>query len=223
MKNVKNFIDSMRGGELVFLAGRESMGKTRLALDMVNYLTVKKGVPCFYHVEGESIEQIEEMLIEIGGKTDSKLPLYINDDIWIGREELYDLIREHKEKYGIKFVVIDDFYGITGFLLPEFGEQGRIETAADLKKLAGELDITFLVIDCLDREVDRRQDKRPVITDLGVVQNLADTILFLYRDECYDANTPKPETAEIIVAKNRSGDVGTIELGFANGRFFHHP
>lgn len=220
MDGIKNMIYGMKGGDLVFLAGRPDMGKTRFALKIASDLAAEKNVACFYYSMQELTEEIEETLDMIGGEGTCKRPaLYVEDDIWLDMEEVYAQIRKHKEENRIGLAVIDSFTLFIGHLLPEFGGQAVSKTLSELKKLALELDIPIMVLQCLDAECERRKDKRPELSDIGMMQDMGDVVIFLYRDECYNIDTPTPGILEITIAKNVNGDTASSKIGFSGGRF----
>lgn len=216
-------LKGMRGGELLLVGGRPAMGKTAFALNIVNHLTVGKDVPCLYYLLENSKEYVKERLKRIGGdetyerlEVSKDLPLYIEDKSSISMDDFCSIVREHKKKHNIAFVVIDYIQ-----ILVE--RQTFHRNISDLKKLAVELDVPIMMLSTLSRDIDERDDKRPVMSDLGsfeAIQQLVDVIMFIYRDAYYNFDTAKPNTAEIIIAKNNNEDIGPVELGFAEERYF---
>ena len=216
-------LKGMRGGELLLVGGRPAMGKTSFALNIVNHLTVGKDVPCLYYTLENTKEYVEEKLKRIGGDetyerlaVSADLPLYIEDENSISMDDFCTIVREHKKKHNIEFVVIDYIQ-----LLVE--RQTFHRDISDLKKLAVELDIPIMMLSQISRDAEKRDDKRPIISDsvfFEAIQPQVDVIMFIYRDAYYNCDTEKPNTAEIIIAKNNNEEIETVELGFVEGRYF---
>ena len=223
-------ITGMHGGDLILVASRPAMGKTGLVLNIVDYLSVCREVPCLFCSMEMSRDQLERKLINIGGDgtyekiRDDEAPLYIMDDASITLDEICSVARGYKAKHNIKLVVVDYLQ----LIYSSFKGESRIshldKIVKGLKSLALELDLPVLVISQLGRDIEERGDKRPVLSDLRECisnQDEIDVVMFVYRDAYYNADSPKASnTAEIIVAKNAHGDTGTVELKFQEGRFF---
>ncbi len=226
-----NLLTGLHGGDLIVVGGRPAIGKSSFVLNMVNYLAIGKGVPCLLHSIEMSKEQIESRLNNIGGdETYERLcrceaPIYIEDDVFITPEVFYSMAREYKEEYNIGLIVIDYLQLFIAHQLPELKSKAVSDAMADLKKLAQDLDVPVVLISQLNRDVEKREDKRPVLSDLKEsesIQTMADVIMLLYREDYYyyPDESARPNTADIIVAKNRNGETGTVELGFSKGRYF---
>ena len=249
-------LDKMTAGlqdsDLIILAGRPAMGKTALAMNIVENATGDENVPgvvftlemskeqlftralssksrinAQYMKTGQVPKNMWGRLIETAG-TINDWPLYINEhtDITIGG--IRRAARNLKRKHGIKYVIIDYIQLIeTPNLRRRDLEIGDISRG--LKTLAKELDIPVIALSQLNRKLEERADKRPVLADLresGALEQDADIVLFLYRDEVYnkDENNPKKGTAELIVSKQRNGPIGTVPLIYlANHVRFENP
>lgn len=226
-----NLLTGLYGGDLIVVGGRPAMGKTHFALDIVNHVAIGKNIPCLFYSIESTKKQVERVLTYIGGdETYEKLrnfqaPIHVEDDVTITTAEFYSMAREYKEEYDIGLIVIDYFQILIGYQIPELGKRAISEAMADLKKLAMDLDVPVLVLTQLDRRLEKREDKRPTLSDLKGSEPIcseADVVILLYRDDYYYSpeETTNPNTAEIIVAKNCNGETGTVELGFSKGRFY---
>ena len=226
-----NLLSGLHGRDLIVVGGRPAMGKSSFALNIVNYLAIGKEVPCLLYSYEMSREQIKSKLINIGGDEiyervrEAVAPIYVEDDVFTTPKAFYSMAREYKEEYNIGLIVVDYLQLFIAHQLPELKSKAVSDAMADLKKLAKELDVPVVVLSQLSRDVEEREDKRPVLSDLKgsePIQNEADVIMLLYREDYYYSpeERTKPNTAEIIVAKNRHGETGTVELGFARGRYF---
>ena len=223
-------ITGMYGGDLIVVASRPAMGKTGLVLNIVNYLSVGRDIPCLFCSMEMSRDQFKRKLINIGGDgiyekiSDNQAPLYIMDDAYITLEEICAKAKEYKAKHNIELVVVDYLQLIYSSSKGESRISHLDKIVKGLKSLALELDLPVLVISQLGRDIEERDDKRPVLSDLRESisnQDELDVVMFVYRDAYYNADSPKASnTAEIIVAKNSHGDTGTVELKFQEGRFF---
>lgn len=228
--NLDKMLTGMHGGDLILVASRPAMGKTGLALNIVNYLSVGRDVPCLFCSMEMTSDRIKRKLINIGGDgtyekiRDDGASLYIMDDAYITLEEICAKAKEYKEKHNIELVVVDYLQLINSSCKGESRISLLDKVVKGLKSLALELDVPVLVISQLGRDIEGRGDKRPVLSDLRESisnQDEIDVVMFVYRDAYYNADSPKASnTAEIIVAKNCHGDTGTVELKFQEGRFF---
>ncbi len=227
-----DLMKGMRDGELVLIGGRPAMGKTSFALSIVNNLSIKKGIPCLYYSFETSKERIENILqyISVDDVCEKmsyrNAPIYIEDDNSITMEQFCSMARAYKEKHNISLIVIDYFqimnYESVIVQQTPVPKERAIDLAIDcLKELAIELDIPIVLLSQLTRNVEKRENKRPIISDLSyITEDKLNTIIFIYREQYYDKNTTKPNIAEMIVAKNGNGDIGTATVGFEAGRFF---
>lgn len=238
-------LDKMTAGlqpsDLIVLAGRPSMGKTALALNMVAYAAIEMNYPCAIFSLEMSREQLVQRLLcseakVSGGKlrggflleTDwpkltraagaiSEAPIYIDDTPAINVLEVRAKARRlHKEK-GIKLIVVDYLQLMRGVGRVESREREIAEISGSLKALAKELKVPVIAISQLNRAVENRQDKRPQMADLresGSIEQDADVIMFVYRDEVYNRDSQEKGIAEVIIGKQRNGPVGFTKLAF---------
>lgn len=231
----------LQPGELIILAGRPSMGKTALGLCMAYRAALKHNIP----VAAFSLEMSKEQLVQrmlcaeaqvdqhrirtgnlkeedwrVLHETKEKLasaPIFIDDTPGITVRQLRAKARLLKAEKGLGLIVIDYLQMMQGSGRSENRQQEISEISRSLKGLAKELDVPVLALAQLSRLVERRDNKRPIMSDLresGSLEQDADLIMFIYRDEYYNQETDKKNIAEIIVSKHRNGPVGVVELGF---------
>ena len=238
----------LQQGELVIVAGRPSMGKTTIVMNMAEHVALveKKAVAVFsMEMSGPqlamrmigSVGRVDQhelrtgtfkeddwtKLVEAVGKL-NEAQMYIDDTAGLNVLEVRSRARRlHRQCGGLSLVIIDYLQLMSG--TGHGGQENRAteiaEISRSLKSLAKELKVPVIALSQLNRSVDARQDKRPMMSDLresGAIEQDADVILFIYRDEVYN---PSPETkglAELIIAKQRNGPVGKIDLTFI-GKF----
>lgn len=236
-------LDAMMGGgfrpgQLVVIGGRPAMGKTSLAT-MIAFNVALQQKPCAFFSLEMSKEQLATRFLSSEAEIDSlrlvsgkiterewerlgvafdklsALPLPVNDTQSMNPATILSQCRQFKMKHGLGMVVVDYLH------LMLDGQDDEVKALAkitrDCKKMARELQVPVVVLSQLNRAVEGQANKRPSLKDLrqsGTIEQDADVILFLYRDEYYDPNTTDRGIAEVIVAKNRSGPTGTIKLLF---------
>jgi len=240
--DLDHFTYGFQPGDLVIVAGRPSMGKTALALTMGLHVALDYGKPVAVFSLEMSKEQIVMRLlcsearvsnsrVRSGklGEADfprlvdaaSKLAsadIYIDDSAALSVLEMRAKARRlHREK-PLSLIVVDYLQLMRGSSRKiERREQEISEISRSLKGLAKELNVPVIALSQLNRGVETRQDKRPIMADLresGAIEQDADIIGFVYRDEVYHPETQDKGIAEFIVAKHRNGPVGTVRLGF---------
>lgn len=238
-------LNRMTGGlqksDLIILGARPSMGKTAFALNILANLA-RKNVPVAIFSLEMSSEQLTNRLFSLYGLIDSnsirlgKLdgnelerltltstilsgkPLYIDDTVGLNMSKLRTKARKLKREKDIKLLVIDYLQLMQGSSRKIDRQQEISEISRSLKLLARELDITIIALSQLSRAVESRQDKRPMLSDIresGAIEQDADIVMFLYRDEYYNANTNDKGLTELIIAKHRNGAIGTVNLKFS--------
>lgn len=165
------------------------------------------------HLIGEDWEKITMAIGQL-----SEYPILIDDTPGITVQEIRSKCRQLKKDNDLGMIVIDYLQLIEAIFRTGINRQQEIsEITRSLKKLAKELDIPIIALSQLSRGVEQRQDKRPMLSDLresGSIEQDADIVAFLYRDDYYDKNSEKEGIIEIIIAKQRNGPVGTVELAF---------
>lgn len=239
-------LDSMTNGfqpsDLVIIAGRPSMGKTALALSMVRHMAVneQKRV-AFFSLEMSKQQIVLRLLCSEARVSNSKVrsghlgesdfpklvdaaskiaqaDIFIDDTPAISVMEMRAKARRLHREGPLSAIVVDYLQLMKGSSRnAERREQEISEISSSLKALAKELGVPVLALSQLNRAVESRQDKRPIMADLresGAIEQDADIIGFVYRDEVYHPETQDRGVAEIIISKHRSGPIGTIRLGF---------
>jgi replicative DNA helicase len=233
----------LRAGDLVIIAGRPSMGKTTLAVNMAEYAAVNPGSKAsvaIFSMEMPSEQVITRMLASIGGVplnslrtgkiTDddwvritgatsqlSEAKIYVDETPALNPTEIRARARRVKREHGLDLVVVDYLQLMQ---VPGTNENRATEIAEisrGLKALAKELQVPVIALSQLNRGVEQREHKRPVMSDLresGALEQDADMILLIYREEVYDKNTTKKGIAEIDLVKHRNGETGVFYLTF---------
>lgn len=226
--------------DLVIIAARPSMGKTAFALNIARNAAVE-GIPVgFFSLEMSkeqlamrllcsearvdshkirtgflSQQECAKLLAAAGALTDA--PVYIDDTAYISPLELRAKARRMMADRGLGMVVVDYLQLMKGRENAERREQEISEISRSLKGLAKELNIPVIAISQLNRKVEERHDKRPMLSDLresGAIEQDADVIMFLYRDEVYNKGTADPGVAEVIIGKQRNGPTGGVKLAY---------
>ncbi len=203
-------------GSLIVIAGRPAMGKTALALNIANYLAKETSKTTVIFSLEMSAEQIVRRLQRANGNEYKKRDnLVICDDPWMTVKKIHTIC-ENTEDLG---AVIIDYIQLIGSAEDSVQEETRkmkmSHISRALKLMAKNMNIPVICLSQLSRTVEHRVDKRPVLSDFydsGSLIQDADQILFLYRDRYYNPETALGDMAECIVAKNRYGDCGTVEL-----------
>lgn len=231
----------LQDSDLVIVAARPSMGKTTLALNMAHQIAVKeKKSTAFFSME-MSKEQLAQRMLCSQAQIDaqnlrrgflsqeewqkltravgplSDAPLYIDDTASISVMEIRAKARRLKAEKGLDAIFVDYLQLMRGYGRAESRQQELSEISRSLKGLAKELNIPVVALSQLSRAVEKRPDRRPILSDLmesGGIEANADMVMFIYRDAYYNRDSEKGNIAEIIVAKQRNGPVGTIELYF---------
>jgi len=239
-----NFDDKTSGlqdSDLIIIAGRPSMGKTSFAMNVAENAALhnENSVAVFsMEMPGEqlalrmmsSLGRIDSHSLRTGKLDDhdwprlissvnmlSKAKLFIDDTAALTPTDLRARTRRLKREHGLDLVIVDYLQlmqvgGSTENRATEISEISR-----SLKALAKELEVPIVALSQLNRSVEQRPDKRPVMSDLresGSIEQDADVILFIYRDEVYNAESAEKGTAEIIIRKQRNGPIGTVRLSF---------
>ena len=231
----------MQPSDLVLIAARPSMGKTAFVLNLVDHVAVRKGLPCMiFSLEMSKEQLVNRMLamesnvdaqkLRTGNLTDSdwdaivegigvigNSKLIIDDTPGISITELRSKCRKMKLEYGLSMVIIDYLQLMTGSggKSSESRQQEISEISRSLKALAREINAPVIALSQLSRACETRTDHRPMLSDLresGAIEQDADVVMFLYRDDYYNKDTDTPNIAEVIIAKQRNGPIGTVNL-----------
>jgi replicative DNA helicase len=242
-KDLDKLTAGFQKSDLIIIAARPSMGKTALGLCIARNAAKESGVPVGFFSLEMSKEQLAMRLLCSEARVDSHkirsgflsrqecgkllqaaglfmdVPIYIDDTPGISPLELRAKARRIMADQGLGLVVIDYLQLMRGRETVERREQEISEISRSLKGLAKELDIPVIAIAQLNRKVEERADKRPLLSDLresGAIEQDADVIAFIYRDELYAKQACKePGVAEIIIGKQRNGPSGeTVKLAY---------
>lgn len=223
----------LRKQELIILGARPSMGKTALMLNIVEQITRKDKVAAIFSYEMGEVQLMQRMISslamvntrdDIQGQEWEKVigaignlsnrKLYVTDDPRIKIPDMLSMCRKIQRREGLDVVVVDYMQIIPSHVKGD--SRTKLEAVSkDLKAMSKILDVPVVVISSLSRGVEQRDNKRPIMSDLresGQIEFDADVIMFLYRDEYYHEDTEKPNTGEVIIAKNRNGALGVVEL-----------
>lgn len=231
---------------LIIVGGRPSMGKTTFSMNSIEDIAVNQKIPALvFSLEMPKEDLYERTVASIGGidfenlrkgrlksgdveklriateKLDAA-PLYIDDQPALSLNQVVARATKAKRDHNIGIILIDylQLMSVSKHFQSNLNE-GIGEISRGLKQLARDLKIPIVVLSQLSRDLERRPDKRPMNSDLrssGSIEQDADLILFVYRDEVYNPETEDKGIAEIIIGKQRNGPLGTVRLGFANGQ-----
>ena len=231
----------LQPSDFILIAARPSMGKTAFVLNLVDHIAVKKGLPCMvFSLEMSKEQLVNRMLamesnvysqkLRTGTLSDSdwdavvegigvigNSKLIIDDTPGISIMELRSRCRKMKLEYGLSVVIIDYLQLMSGSGKGggDNRQQEISEISRSLKALARELSAPVIALSQLSRACETRQDHRPMLSDLresGAIEQDADVVMFLYRDDYYNKDTDMPNIAEVIIAKQRNGPIGTVNL-----------
>lgn len=243
LTELDNLTSGLQRADLVIVAGRPSMGKTTLVMNMAEHAAIKAGKPVLvFSMEMpadslamrmmSSLGRIDQHNIRTGKLTDddwprvtsavhmlSEAPLFIDDTPGLSPAEMRARARRLMKEHGQPGLIVVDYLQL--MKIPGFKSENRTgeisEISRSLKSLAKELDVPVIALSQLNRSLEQRTDKRPVMSDLresGAIEQDADLICFIYRDEVYNEDSPDKGTAEIIVSKQRNGPIGKVRVAF---------
>lgn len=233
----------LQNSDLIIVAGRPSMGKTAFALNMAQNAAIGTDIPVAIFSLEMSKEQLSMRMLASEAKVDSQrlrkgflgetdwpklttaagklsdAPIFIDDTPAISVLEMKAKTRRLKAEKGLGLIVLDYLQLMRGKDTSAPREQEISEISRSLKSLAKELNVPIVALSQLNRQVEARTDKRPQMADLresGAIEQDADVILFIYRDEVYNKSEDNPEKgfAEIIIGKQRNGPTGKVKLTF---------
>ncbi|MEM7285019.1 MAG: replicative DNA helicase [Actinomycetota bacterium] len=240
--DLDELLSGLQPNSLVVLGARPAMGKTAFGLNLVAHAAMQAQRPVlFFSLEMGQLE-ISQRLLCAEARVDStrvrngklteddwsrishgvgrlaEAPVWIDDNPQVTVMEIRAKARRLKSRVGdLALVVVDYLQLMTGRNGAESRQVEVAEISRGLKILARELECPVVALSQLSRQLEQRQDKRPMLSDLresGSIEQDADVVMFLYRDEVYDADSPDIGTAEILVAKHRAGPTGMVRLAF---------
>ncbi|MEO8418708.1 MAG: replicative DNA helicase [Methylophilaceae bacterium] len=241
-------------GDLVIVAGRPSMGKTAFSLNIAENVALDTGLPVAVFSMEMAATQLAMRMIGSVGRLDqhrmrtgrlededwvrlttalgrlNDAPIFIDEGAGLSSFDVRARARRLHRQCGKLGLIVVDYLQLMSAPAGRQGENRATEISEisrSLKALAKELDVPVVALSQLNRSVEQRPDKRPVMSDLresGAIEQDADLILFIYRDEVYNSDSPDKGTAEIIIAKQRNGPIGRVRLTFLgeHTRFENH-
>ena len=234
-------ISGLNPSDLIIVAARPAMGKSAFVLNIADYVASHQHVPVMLFSLEMSKEQLVNRVLCSESEIDSMklrnaeltsedwlklgqasgqladIPLYIDDTPGLSSAELRAKCRKAKLEKNIGLVIIDYMQLMESKTKNESRQQEISEISRSLKILAKELNVPVIALSQLSRATESRTDHRPMLSDLresGAIEQDADIVLFLHREDYYDENTDKKNIAEVIVAKNRNGATGSVELAW---------
>lgn len=225
--------------DLILIAARPSMGKTAFALNIAEHMAFRNDRTVAIFSLEMSKEQLVNRLFSMESRVDSQVlrkgnltdndwaslieaagtigrsRLIIDDTPGISVSELRSKCRKYKLDYDLDIIMIDYLQLMQGSRRSESRQQEISDISRSLKEIARELQIPVVALSQLSRAVEQRPDHRPMLSDLresGAIEQDADVVMFLYREDYYNHDTERKDIAEVIIAKQRNGPIGTIEL-----------
>jgi replicative DNA helicase len=233
--------NGLHGGQMIIVAARPALGKSTLGLDLCRSASIKHGLPSvIFSLEMSRNEIVMRLLsaeaqvplhhMRSGNMSDgdwsklankmgvvSEAPLFIDDSPNMTLMEIRAKCRRLKQRHGLRLVVVDYLQLMTSGKRVESRQQEVSDFSRSLKLLAKELDVPVIAISQLNRGPEQRTDKRPMLSDLresGSLEQDADMVLLLHREDFYERESPRAGEADFIVAKHRNGPTATIPVAF---------
>ena len=237
--DLDNMLTGLHGSELILVAARPAMGKTAFVLNIAHEVAVKKKKTTAIFSLEMSKEQLVTRMIAMDSlvnsqkimtgqlaedewdkiadstETIAEAPLFIDDNSAITIADLRSKCRKLKQNNDLSLIIIDYLQLMSTTKHVESRQQFISDMSRSLKVLARELDVPVIALSQLNRAVDSRPDHKPVLADLresGAIEQDADVVMFIYRDDYYNPDTETKGIADIIIAKQRKGSVGSVEL-----------
>ena len=231
----------LQPSDLILVAARPSMGKTAFVLNIAEHVAVKSHTTTAIFSLEMSKDQLVKRMLAMNSRVDSQSirsgelkdedwiklvesvktignsNLIIDDSPGISISELRSKCRKFKLEHNLGLVIIDYLQLMTGSRKSESRQQEVSDISRSLKALAREINAPIIALSQLSRAVEQRPDKRPMLSDLresGAIEQDADVVMFIYRDDYYNHDTEEPGVAEIIIGKQRNGPTGTVKLGW---------
>ncbi len=231
----------LQRSDLILIAARPSMGKTAFVLNLAQYITIHEHLCAAIFSLEMSKEQLVNRLFSLESRVDAQKlrtgnlqeadwekliegagkignsKLIIDDTPGISISQLRSKCRKYKMEHDLSIVIIDYLQLMSGSGKSESRQQEISDISRSLKALARELNVPVIALSQLSRAVEQRPEHRPMLSDLresGAIEQDADVVMFIYRDDYYNHDTEQKNISEIIVAKQRNGPVGTIELAW---------
>ena len=242
-RDLDRMTSGLQPSDLILVAARPSMGKTAFTLNIAQNVGVRQHkTVAFFSLEMSQEQLVQRLLCQIAHIDSQKLrtgqlnsdeewtrltdacdklyesPIYIDDTPGISVAEMRSKARRLKSEHGLDLIIVDYLQLMQG-RNAESRQQEISEISRSLKALARELKVPLIALSQLSRSAESRQDKRPMLSDLresGALEQDADIVSFLYREDYYDKETENQHITEVILAKHRNGPVGSVKLYFKN-------
>ena len=240
--DLDDMTSGLQKGDLIIVAGRPSMGKTTFSMNIAEYAAAHKKLPtAIFSMEMpaeqltlrllSSMGRVDQTRIRTGKLTDedwpriatavkifNDVPIFIDDSPALSPTEVRARARRLMREHGQLGLIVLDYLQLMQVGGGSDNRTAEIsEISRSLKSLAKELSVPVIALSQLNRSLEQRPNKRPVMSDLresGAIEQDADLIIFIYRDEVYNPESPDKGTAEIIIAKQRNGPIGSVRLTF---------
>ena len=234
-------MSGLQNSDFILVAARPSMGKTALVLNIAQYVAFHENLATAIFSLEMSKEQLVNRLFSLESRVDAQIlrsgnlndsdwekliegadvigksHLIIDDTPGISISELRSKCRKYKLEHDLKLIIIDYLQLMTGSGRTDSRQQEISDISRSLKGLARELNVPVIALSQLSRAVEQRPDHRPMLSDLresGAIEQDADVVMFIYRDDYYNKDTDMKNIAEIIIAKQRNGPIGTVKLAW---------
>ncbi|MCC8151142.1 MAG: replicative DNA helicase [Lachnospiraceae bacterium] len=232
-------LSGLQKSDLILLAARPSMGKTALALNIAQYVAFHENMAVAIFSLEMSKEQLVNRLFSLESRVDAQVlrsgnlsdadwekliesagtigssRLIIDDTPGITVSEMRSKCRKYKLEHDLQLVIIDYLQLMSGSRRTDSRQQEISDISRALKQLARELQVPVIALSQLSRQVEQRPDHRPMLSDLresGAIEQDADVVMFIYRDDYYNKDSDNKGIAEVIIAKQRNGPIGTVNL-----------
>jgi len=240
-KDLDQYLSGLQPSDFILIAARPSMGKTAFVLNVAENVAIKQGITtAVFSLEMSNVQLVNRMLslesavdadrirkgrldssdwgkLVEGADSIARSHIIIDDTPGISVSELRSKCRKYKMENDLGLVIIDYLQLMSGRGKIDSRQQEISDISRSLKALARELDVPVVTLSQLSRAVEQRPDHRPMLSDLresGAIEQDADVVMFLYRDEYYNKDTEIKGIAEIIIAKQRNGPIGTVKMAW---------
>jgi replicative DNA helicase len=240
-RDLDRYLSGLQPSDFILVAARPSMGKTAFVLNVAEHVAIKEGITtAIFSLEMSNVQLVNRMLslestvdadkirrgnldsgdwgkLIDGADSIAKSNIIIDDTPGISISELRSKCRKYKLEHNLGLIIIDYLQLMSGNGKTDSRQQEISDISRALKALARELNVPVVTLSQLSRAVEQRPDHRPMLSDLresGAIEQDADVVMFLYRDDYYNKDTEFPGVAEIIIAKQRNGPIGTVKMAW---------
>jgi replicative DNA helicase len=237
--DLDRLLNGLQPGQVIIVAGRPGLGKSTIGLDIARHAAIRAGLPsAFFTLEMSKVEMVTRLLsaearvpmhlLRSGQLSDddwsrlarrmgeiAEAPIFVDDTASMGLSEIRAKARSLKKRHGLRLLVVDYLQLMSGPKKSESRQQEVAELSRNLKLLAKEIECPIIVVSQLNRGPEQRTNKVPQLSDLresGSIEQDADVVILLHRDDYYDKESPRAGEADFIVAKHRNGPTDTITV-----------